>query len=36
MRNLDGETVEVAPGSGYRVMIPLTGNIDKAFVARLL
>jgi len=36
MQNLDGETVEVAPGSGYRVKIPLTGNIDKAFVARLL
>lgn len=36
MQNLDGETVEVAPGSGYRVKIPLTGNIEKAFVARLL
>ena len=36
MQNLDGETVEVAPGSGYRVKIPLACNIDKAFVARLL
>lgn len=36
MQNLDGETVEVAPGSGYRVKIPLTGKIEKAFVARLL
>ncbi len=36
MQNLDGETVEVAPGSGYRVKIPLTGEIEKAFVARLL
>ncbi|MCX7184349.1 MAG: tRNA 5-hydroxyuridine modification protein YegQ [Nitrosospira sp.] len=36
MQNLDGETVEVAPGSGYRVKIPLTGNIENAFVARLL
>ena len=36
MQNLDGETVEVAPGSGYRVKIPLAGNIAKAFVARLL
>ena len=36
MQNLDGETVGVAPGSGYRVKIPLAGKIEKAFVARLL
>ena len=36
MQNLDGETVEVAPGSGYRVKIPLADKIEKAFVARLL
>ena len=36
MQSPNGESVQVAPGSGYRVKIPLTGNIEKAFVARLL
>ncbi|ABI58661.1 prephenate-dependent tRNA uridine(34) hydroxylase TrhP [Nitrosomonas eutropha] len=36
MQDLDGNTVSVAPGSGYRVKIPLTGNVEKAFVARFL
>nr|WP_218154564.1 tRNA 5-hydroxyuridine modification protein YegQ [Nitrosomonas eutropha] len=36
MQDLDGNTVNVAPGSGYRVKIPLTGNVEKAFVARFL
>jgi putative protease len=36
MQSSNGESVQVAPGSGYRVKIPLTGNIEKAFVARLL
>lgn len=36
MQTLDGEAVNVAPGSGYRVKIPLTGNVEKAFIARFL
>ena len=33
MQSLEGTTIQVAPGSGHRVRIPLTGNIEKAFVA---
>ncbi|WP_366925688.1 tRNA 5-hydroxyuridine modification protein YegQ [uncultured Nitrosomonas sp.] len=29
-----GRPVQVAPGSGHRVKIPLTGNVDNAFVTR--
>nr|WP_205012735.1 tRNA 5-hydroxyuridine modification protein YegQ [Nitrosomonas sp. HPC101] len=36
MQDLDGNTVSIAPGSGHRVRIPLSGNIEKAFVARFL
>jgi putative protease len=36
MQDLDGKLVSVAPGNGYRVKIPLTGNIEKALVARFL
>ncbi len=36
MQDLEGNTVSIAPGSGHRVRIPLTGNIEKAFVARFL
>ncbi len=36
MQDLDGNTVNIAPGSGHRVRIPLNGDIEKAFVARFL
>lgn len=36
MQDLEGNTVNIAPGSGYRVKIPLEGNVEKAFVARFL
>ena len=36
MRNLEGETVTVAPGSGHRVQIPLQGQLAKGMVARFL
>lgn len=36
MQNLNGSTIQVAPGSGHRVRIPLKGSIEKAFVARFL
>ena len=36
MQDFDGNTVSVAPGSGHRVRIPLTGDIEKAFIARFL
>ena len=36
MQDLAGNRMSVAPGSGYRVKIPLTGNVEKAFVARFL
>lgn len=39
MQNLDGLAVSTAPGSGYRVKIPLHGNIanlEQALVARFL
>ena len=36
MQDLDGEAVSTAPGSGYRVRIPLNGNVEKALVARFL
>lgn len=36
MQDLSGNTVNVAPGSGHRVRIPLTGNLEKAFLARFL
>jgi putative protease len=36
MQDLKGESVNVAPGSGYKVKIPLTGNFEKALVARFL
>ena len=36
MQDLDGKLVSVAPGNGYRVKIPLTGNIEKDLVARFL
>lgn len=36
MRDLKGEVVTVAPGSGYRVQIPLQGEWAKGMVARFL
>ncbi len=36
MQDLKGESVNVAPGNGYKVKIPLTGNFGKALVARFL
>ncbi|MBC6961594.1 MAG: U32 family peptidase [Nitrosomonas sp.] len=36
MQDLEGNAVSVAPGSGHRVRIPLSGDIEKAFVARFL
>jgi len=36
MQDLDGNIVSIAPGSGYRVRIPLSEDIEKAFVARFL
>jgi putative protease len=36
IQDLDGKLVSVAPGNGYRVKIPLTGNVEKALVARFL
>jgi U32 family peptidase len=36
MQDLKGESVSVALGNGYKVKIPLTGNFEKALVARFL
>ena len=36
MQNLDGEAVSVAPGSGHKVRIPLSGRVDSALIARFL
>ncbi len=36
MRSLGGELVNVAPGSGHRVQIPLSGELSKGMVARFL
>ncbi len=36
MRNLEGEALKVAPGSGHRVRIPLQGELSKGMVARFL
>jgi putative protease len=34
MQDVSGRPVSIAPGSGYRVKIPLAGNVENAFVAR--
>jgi len=36
MQDLKGKSVSVAPGNGYKVKIPLIGNLEKALVARFL
>tara|TARA_Y100001936_G_scaffold250290_1_gene302683 strand:+ start:4685 stop:6040 length:1356 start_codon:yes stop_codon:yes gene_type:complete len=36
MQNLKGDSVNIAPGSGYKVRIPMKGNFEKALIARFL
>lgn len=36
MRNLQGASLSVAPGSGHRVQIPLSGNVEKGMIARFI
>jgi putative protease len=36
MRNLDGEPIDVAPGSPWRVRIPLAPGLKGALIARML
>ncbi|MFA7300224.1 MAG: U32 family peptidase C-terminal domain-containing protein, partial [Sideroxydans sp.] len=36
MKNLEGETLNTAPGSGHRVQIPLQGDLTKGMLARFL
>ena len=36
MRSLDGEALQVAPGSPLRVRIPLEGPVEGALIARLV
>jgi len=36
MRNLKGEAITVAPGSGHRVQIPMQGDLAKGMIARFL
>lgn len=36
MRSLSGEMLSVAPGSGHRVQIPISGNVEKGMIARFI
>jgi putative protease len=36
MKNLEGEVLSVAPGSGHRVQIPLHGEFARGMLARFL
>jgi putative protease len=36
MRNLEGEPIAIAPGSGHRVQIPLRGELAKGMLARFM
>ncbi len=36
MRSMTGDALSVAPGSGHRVRIPLTGNVEKGMIARFV
>jgi U32 family peptidase len=36
MRNLEGEALTIAPGSGHRVQIPLQGELAKGMLARFV
>ena len=36
MKNLDGETLLVAPGSGHHVRIPMQGDLSNGMIARFI
>ncbi len=36
MRSMTGDALSVAPGSGHRVRIPLSGNVEKGMIARFI
>ncbi|MDH4284014.1 MAG: U32 family peptidase C-terminal domain-containing protein, partial [Gallionellaceae bacterium] len=36
MKNLEGEPLSVAPGSGHHVRIPLQKNLSKGMIARFI
>ena len=36
MRNMKGDAITVAPGSGHRVQIPMPGDLAKGMIARFL
>ncbi len=36
MQSMEGETLEIAPGSGHSVRIPLNGSYEKGMIARFL
>ena len=36
MRSMTGEVLSVAPGSGHRVRIPLSGKVEKGMIARFI
>jgi U32 family peptidase len=36
MRGQDGSALSVAPGSGHRVQIPISGNVAKGMIARFV
>ncbi|MDD2929266.1 MAG: tRNA 5-hydroxyuridine modification protein YegQ [Sideroxydans sp.] len=36
MKNLDGETLSVAPGSGHHVRIPMQGDLSNGMIARFI
>ena len=36
MRSMTGEVLSVAPGSGHRVRIPLSGKVEKGMIARFV
>ena len=36
MHSMNGNALSVAPGSGHRVRIPLTGNVEKGMIARFI
>ena len=36
MLSMTGDVLSVAPGSGHRVRIPMTGNVEKGMIARFV
>jgi len=36
MRNLDGDAISIAPGSGHHVRIPLQGDLSRGMIARFV